>query len=162
MYKPVVGAEVRPVEFTTNSGIITCSCWDNAGHSRPGLLRQNFFFDAKCAIILFDVRNRTSFEHVLLWIQDIEKFNGNIPLVVCGNKIDAFSSRVVSAGEIIDAFKVRNSIEYFEISAHANYNIEKPFVYLLKHVQPNAVVIESPALLNPTCLLPDEALHFPT
>ncbi len=52
---------------------------------------------------------------------------GDIPIVVCGNKVD-LKKRQVKTKKV--AFHVKKKLQYYEISAKSGYNLDKPFQYL--------------------------------
>lgn len=43
---------------------------------------------AKCAIITFDVTSQVTYKNVPDWHRDLVGVSGNIPTVLCGNKVD--------------------------------------------------------------------------
>ena len=51
----------------------------------------------------------------------------NIPIVLCGNKVDV-KERKVKAKTI--TFHRKKNLQYYDISAKSNYNFEKPFLWL--------------------------------
>ncbi|KAA3476944.1 GTP-binding nuclear protein Ran1B-like [Gossypium australe] len=51
----------------------------------------------------------------------------NIPIVLCGNKVDV-KNRQVKAKQV--TFHRKKNLQFYEISAKSNYNFEKPFLYL--------------------------------
>lgn len=53
----------------------------------------------------------------------------NIPIVLCGNKVDV-KNRQVKAKMV--TFHRKKNLQYYEISAKSNYNFEKPFLYLAR------------------------------
>ena len=63
--------------------------------------------------------------HVLLIFRVCE----NIPIVLCGNKVDV-KNRQVKAKQV--TFHRKKNLQYYEISAKSNYNFEKPFLYLAR------------------------------
>ena len=72
----------------------------------------------------------------------------NIPIVLCGNKVDV-KNRQVKAKQV--TFHRKKNLQYYEISAKSNYNFEKPFLYLARKLagDPNLHFVESPALAPP-------------
>ena len=72
----------------------------------------------------------------------------NIPIVLCGNKVEV-KERKVKTKQI--NFHRKKNIQYFEISAKTNYNFEKPFLYLARHLTGEKALIfaEAPALAPP-------------
>ena len=65
--------------------------WDTAGQERFRALIPNYLKDAKCALIVIDVTNRSSMNNVEMWIDlfNNNKHNeGHTFIVMIGNKID--------------------------------------------------------------------------
>ena len=131
-YVATLGVEVRKLDFWTSEGRMVFNCWDTAGQERFGGLRDGYYILAEAAILMFDVTNRSSYKNVPLWYKDVRRVCGNIPVVMCGNKVDA-KDRAVKPKQI--TFHRKKNIQYYEISAKSNYNFEKPFIYLLRKVR---------------------------
>lgn len=55
----------------------------------------------------------------------------NIPIVLCGNKVDLKDRRVKAKNMI---FHRKKHLPYYDISAKANYNLEKPFLWLARKI----------------------------
>merc|ERR1739838_869286 len=72
----------------------------------------------------------------------------NIPIVLCGNKVDV-KDRKVKAKSII--FHRKKNLQYYDISAKSNYNFGKPFLRLARKLigDPNLEFVAMPALLPP-------------
>lgn len=58
---------------------------------------------------------------------DLVRVCENIPIVLCGNKVDV-KERKVKAKAI--TFHRKKNLQYYDISAKSNYNFEKPFLYV--------------------------------
>ena len=72
-----------------------------------------FFFFSKqedCAILMFDVTAVTTYRNVPVWHRDLHRVCGNIPMVLCGNKVDV-KDRKVKAKNIV--FHRRKNIQVF-------------------------------------------------
>ncbi|KAG9020469.1 GTP-binding nuclear protein gsp1/Ran, partial [Tulasnella sp. UAMH 9824] len=130
-YIATLGVEVHPLDFSTNYGNIRFNVWDTAGQERFGGLRDGFYINGQCAIIMFDVTSRMTYKNVPTWHTDVERVCENIPIVLCGNKVDV-KERKIKAGAV--TFHRRKNIEYCEISAKSNYNFEKPFLLLARNL----------------------------
>ena len=63
-YVATVGAEVHPMDFTTNRGKIIFNVWDTAGQEKYAGLRDGYYIQANCAIIMFDVTSRITYKNV--------------------------------------------------------------------------------------------------
>ena len=83
-----LGVEVHPLRFTTNFGTICFNVWDTAGQEKFGGLRDGYYIQGQCGIIMFDVTSRITYKNVPNWHRDLERVCENIPIVLCGNKVD--------------------------------------------------------------------------
>mmetsp|Transcript_37080 Transcript_37080/g.38442 ORF Transcript_37080/g.38442 Transcript_37080/m.38442 type:complete len:219 (-) Transcript_37080:63-719(-) len=145
-YIATQGVEVHPMLFCTSKGKIKFNVWDTAGQEKLSGLRDGYYIDAHCAIIMFDVCSRITYKNVPKWYKDIVRICGDqIPIVLVGNKVDE-KNRKVKAKQIL--FARKHGLQYFDISAKSNYQFEKPFVWLLKKLtgDPNLGLVEVPAL----------------
>uniref|UniRef100_A0AC11CUC2 Uncharacterized protein n=1 Tax=Ovis aries TaxID=9940 RepID=A0AC11CUC2_SHEEP len=66
-YVATLGAEVHPLVFPTNRGPIKINVWDTAGQEKFGGLRDGYYIQAQCAIMMFDVTSRVTYKNVPNW-----------------------------------------------------------------------------------------------
>jgi len=144
-YNATVGVEVHPLQFQTNRGMIIYNVWDTAGQENFGGLRDGYYIGGQCAIIMFDVTSRITYKSVPNWHKDLVRVCENIPIVLCGNKVDV-KDRKVKAKAI--TFHRKNNMQYYDISARSNYNFEKPFLWLARKLagDANLEFVAMPAL----------------
>jgi len=156
-YVATLGVEVHPLRFHTNCGPIVFNVWDTAGQEKFGGLRDGYYIQGQAAIIMFDVTSRLTYKNVPNWHRDLVRVCENIPIVLCGNKVD-IKDRKVKAKRI--TFHRKKNLQYYDISARSNYNFEKPFLWIARKLagQPNLVFVESPALKPPEVVLDVEAI----
>ena len=150
-YIPTLGVEVYPLKFNTNYGEITFNVWDTAGQEKFMGLKDGYYFLAQGALIMFDVTNRTSYRNVENWYTDVTKVCGEqIPIVLCGNKVDIFQRMVMP--KHIKFHRNKPNVSYQEISAKSNYAYEKPFLFLARKLtgKPDLQLIEEGEILPPT------------
>ncbi|XP_023137950.1 GTP-binding nuclear protein Ran [Amphiprion ocellaris] len=147
-YVATLGVEVHPLMFHTNRGAIKFNVWDTAGQEKFGGLRDGYYIQAQCAIIMFDVTSRVTYKNVPNWHRDLVRVCENIPIVLCGNKVD-IKDRKVKAKSIV--FHRKKNLQYYDISAKSNYNFEKPFLWLARKLigDPNLEFVAMPALAPP-------------
>ncbi|KAI6657516.1 GTP-binding nuclear protein Ran [Oopsacas minuta] len=145
-YIATLGVEVRPLVFYTNRGAIKFNVWDTAGQEKFGGLRDGYYIQGQCAIIMFDVTSRVTYKNVPSWHRDLTRVCENIPIVLCGNKVD-IKDRKVKPKSI--TFHRKKNLQYYDISAKSNYNFEKPFLYLARKLvgDQNLDFVEMPAVL---------------
>lgn len=128
-YVPTMGVDVHPLPFHTNLGKVIFNCWDTAGQEKMGGLRDGYYIGGQAAIIMFDVTSRITYKNVPHWHRDISRVCDEIPIVLCGNKIDS-KDRRVKPRDIY--FHRKRNLQYYDISAKSNYHFEKPFLYIAK------------------------------
>lgn len=155
-YIPTKGAEVSHIDFTTNRGKLRFTIWDTAGQEKFGNLRECYYIDANCAIIMFDLTSRQTYKNVPKWHKDLTKICENIPIVLVGNKADV-KDRKLKARQI--NFHRKRNLQYYDVSAKSNYQYEKPFIWLLRQLtgDQNLYLIETPLLQQPDLIM-DPAL----
>lgn len=148
-YIATVGVDVHPLHFHTNCGMICFNCWDTAGQEKFGGLRDGYYIQGQCAIIMFDVTSRNTYRSVPNWYRDIVRVCDVIPMVLVGNKVDA-PDRAVKAKMI--TFHRKKTLQYYDISAKTNYNFEKPFLWLAKCLanDPSLVFVDEICCTLPT------------
>ena len=147
-YVATIGVEIHSLNFSTNLGEIIFNVWDTAGQEKFGGLRDGYYIQGECAIIMFDVTSRITYKNVPNWYRDITRVCENIPIVLCGNKVEV-KDRKVKAKQI--NFHRKKNLQYYPISAKVNYNFEKPFVWLASKLAGNndLIFVEAPALKPP-------------
>jgi len=147
-YIATLGVEVHPITFHTNYGQICFNTWDTAGQEKFGGLRDGYYIQGQCGIIMFDVTSRITYKNVPNWHRDLVRVCEGIPIVLCGNKVDV-KDRKVKAKTI--TFHRKKNLQYFDISAKSNYNFEKPFLWLARKLAGNQSLefVASPALAPP-------------
>ncbi len=69
-------------------------CRDTAGQEKFGGLRDGYYIHGQSAIIMFDVTSRLTYKNVPTWHRDLCRVCENIPIVLCGNKVDVKNRQV--------------------------------------------------------------------
>ncbi|KAI6181051.1 GTP-binding nuclear protein Ran [Aphelenchoides besseyi] len=156
-YIATLGVEVHPLIFHTTRGQIRFNVWDTAGQEKFGGLRDGYYIQGNCAIIMFDVTARVTYKNVPNWHRDLVRVCENIPMVLVGNKVDV-KDRKVKAKAI--TFHRKKNLQYYDISAKSNYNFEKPFLYLARKLlgDPNLEFVAMPALHPPEIQMDPEMI----
>ena len=140
-----MGVQLNTLRFQTNCGEVTFECWDIAGQEMFRKLIDGYLIGAKAAILMFDVTSRTSYKNIPNHYRDVHRVCENIPMVLCGNKVDMFN-RVVKPKQI--TFHTKKNLQYYDISAKTNYNFEKPFLYLARKLYKSTTLGFSEAPCN--------------
>lgn len=116
-YEATIGAEVDA--FEVKKGEVIFNVWDIAGQDKYAGLRSDMYKDAHAAIVMFDLTDGVSYEHVEQWTSDIRAVCPNIPILIVGNKAD----------EPHDA-----NLPHVKVSARTCLDIIEPFQELLNRL----------------------------
>ncbi|MFX0169790.1 MAG: Rab family GTPase [Candidatus Hodarchaeota archaeon] len=101
--------------------------WDTAGQERFGPVRKKYYLGARGALLVFDLTNLQSFEHLDFWVKEIEGICGEIPVLLVGNKADLTPVVKQSA---IQEYATLHNMTYVETSAKTGMNSIRPFFLL--------------------------------
>lgn len=153
-YVATKNVKVNTLPFYTSLGQIDFDIWDCSGNkSSETNTRYN---GAHAAIIMFDVTSSDSYKSVPFWYNSVREVCPNIPIVLCGNKVDC-KGRKVKRPDI--KFHHTKKIRYYDISAKSNFNFYKPFLYLSRKLMDDSLdMVEGPAVLPPEVKVTDEQI----
>ncbi len=103
--------------------------WDIGGQTDKLIANEYYFMDAVGAIVVFNLVDNESFDHLKFWISKLIELSGNIPFIIVGNKTDLSEKRSIDKQSIEDKIK-EYGVEYCETSAKTNENVKKAFEIL--------------------------------
>ena len=126
--RSTIGVDFQKVKIKVGGISFRLNLWDTAGSEKYRSINHTYYKDADCAIIVYDITSKKSFQSGKGWIEDCKSNVGNkTPLfVLVGNKNDLGKERKVKKEEGV-ALAKEYDILFFESSALTGYNIEKIF-----------------------------------
>eukprot|EP00794_Sanderia_malayensis_P019456 gene19456-21379_t len=135
MLLPTIGIDFR-TEFTTIDGLrIRTQIWDTAGQERFRTMNKMYFRGAKGTLLVYDVTNRSSFNQVRNWMQDLKQFDlDNEEVILLGNKIDLDHLREVPSHEGKTIAR-KYGIQFMETSAKTRENVTEAFQQLVYNMK---------------------------
>jgi Ras-related protein Rab-1A len=115
--------------------------WDTVGEERFRTITRQYYRDSKGknilnkkqgVILIFDLTNRSSFDGLDKWVDDIKNFGPeDVKIILIGNKSDLDDDRVVSYTEAVNKASLFDTI-YIEVSAKTGNNVTGLFEDLTK------------------------------
>ncbi len=127
-YQLTIGVEFGAKNIQLNNKIFRIQIWDTAGQENFRSITRAYYKNSVCALVVYDISSRDSFEHVTTWIEDCKNQSPKtIFMVLVGNKCDLKDKRQVSEEEGKDLAE-KNDMMFFETSAKDGINVEEIFV----------------------------------
>jgi len=111
--------------------------WDTAGQERFRTITRAYYRGAQGIMLLYDVTNEQSFQNIRNWIRNIEMHAPEgVRLILVGNRCHLNNERMVGT-ERGQALADEYGIDFYEVSATQNTNIEAAFTVLTARVIQN-------------------------
>jgi len=144
-YLATIGLENFTKDEIINGKTVRIKIWDTAGQEKFQSLTKSFFRNAEGIMIVFDVTNSETYDHIIYWTQSIKIYVDseieNIPVIIIGNKIDS-NKREINKQEA-QKYSQELGYPYFETSAKTGENVNKTIDYLVNQVLKRNSIIRS-------------------
>ena len=132
VYDCTIGVDFFTKTIDVNGKTVKLQIWDTAGTEKYRSITSSYYRGSHCALIVFDLTSKDSFESLPTWIENYYKncnqeFDKNV--IMIGNKNDLSEKRDVTQDKINDFIKLNNLV-YFETSAKTGENVDESFQYI--------------------------------
>lgn len=106
---------------------VKLTIWDTAGQERFRTLTASYYRGAHGVILVYDTTDRASFDHITMWLNELEVYatNANIVKMLVGNKIDK-PGRDITTKEGTE-FARDKSMLFIEASAKDTRGVKQAF-----------------------------------
>jgi small GTP-binding protein len=130
-----IGVDFGVKELKLNNNRYKLRIWDTAGQEKFKSIIETYFRNVIGIILVYDITDRSSFTNLQNWIDLIQCKSANqMGYILVANKSDKGSERVVSEEEG-KTFALLHNMQYIEVSAIKNTNIDKIFEDLTTNIQ---------------------------
>lgn len=114
-----------------NEKLVKVQIWDTAGQERYRSITNAYYRGAEAIIIVFDLQNKESFNHIQDWIDEISKYTGpSVFKLIIGNKCDLNNPQVTKLD--IEELEKKLDVKVFEASAKLANNVDSAFRYVVE------------------------------
>lgn len=124
-YLSTIGVDFRHRVLKLEDRSVKVQVWDTAGHERYRTITTAYYRGANAIVLVYDVTQKESFNHVADWLCDVRKVVPESLVVLAANKID-LCDRVVSTKEG-ESLAEELGTTYIEVSAKTGANIDQLF-----------------------------------
>ena len=122
-----IGVDFKLKNIEVDNKKVKLQIWDTAGQERFRTITTSYYKGAQAIVVVFDITDKDSFEHVKNWMADVDKFaKEGVLRILVGNKCDLEHKRQVS-NENGKELASKYGIQFLETSAKETVNIEKLF-----------------------------------
>ena len=127
-----IGVDFGIKTMEIDGRIIKLQIWVFSDQERFSSIRPMYYRGSLGAVLVFDLTNYASFEHLPQWIEEVRaNIKYEIPLLLVGNKSDLMDQRTISIEEINQFTKAFN-LYYIEASTKTGENVEEAFEALTR------------------------------
>ena len=126
-YQSTIGVEFVAKNVVIRNTTYRIQIWDAGGRESLRKITRTYFKNTVCALVVYDISNRNSFNNVSSWIEDC-RYNSpkTIFMVLVGNKSDLADKRQVSTEEGRELAE-KYEMKFYETSAKIGENVNDIF-----------------------------------
>jgi small GTP-binding protein len=131
-FKATIGVDFCTERIEVDRDSIELQIWDTAGEERHNSLAPVVFRGVDACILVFDVSDATSFEHIEWWRRQVIDFGKihepeTFPFVVFANKCDLDAEAMEVSIDQAKSTIEEQHMRLFEVSAKTGQNISEGF-----------------------------------
>jgi small GTP-binding protein len=133
--KSTIGVEfaTKTVEIGDNK-VVKAQIWDTAGQERYRSIASSYYRGAVGALLVYDVTDRNSFNHVPMWLKEVEEnAEKDCLIMLVGNKMDLNDERTVFVRDG-RSFARKNGLAFIETSALDATGVDTAFQRILQEI----------------------------
>lgn len=134
-YISTIGVDFKIKTIEIDGKTVKMQVWDTAGQERFRTITASYYRGSNGIILVYDVTDRESFEHINYWMKEIDRLaTPDVCRLLVGNKIDLEDKRAVTTEEG-KALADQYGVVFIETSAKDNNNIESTFQKMAEAMQ---------------------------
>lgn len=133
-YISTIGVDFRFRTVNIDQKTVKLQIWDTAGQERFRTITSAYYRGAHGIIMVYDVTNIESFEHVEEWLSEVNRHASESTLkLLVGNKADLTEDKKVDPAQA-QAYADNLGISFLETSAKNSTNVEAAFLTMARQL----------------------------
>ncbi|XP_034634052.1 ras-related protein Rab-24 [Trachemys scripta elegans] len=129
-YQNTIGAAFVAKVMSVRGRTVTLGIWDTAGSERYEAMSRIYYRGARAAIVCYDLTDSSSFQRAKFWVTELQNFEENCRIYLCGTKSDLLEEDRKKRG--IDFHDVQDyadeiKAELFETSSKTGQSVDELF-----------------------------------
>jgi Ras-related protein Rab-1A len=145
--KSTIGVDFKATSIEMDGKAVQLQVWDTAGQERFRALTTSYYRGAHGVILVYDVTEQASFDHLASWIKDVDLYSGEeVVKLLIGNKDDGDGPgtrpKVVDP-DVAREFAKDHEMLFLEASALRATNVNAAFKLLVAEVMHQADTVAS-------------------
>ena len=134
-YISTIGVDFKIRTIELDQKTIKLQIWDTAGQERFRTISSTYYRGAHGIIVVYDVTDADSFDHVKTWLDEIDCYaRQDVNKLLVGNKSDLTGKKKVDF-ETAKAFADEHNIPFLETSAKNSSNVEQAFMTMAAEIK---------------------------
>jgi len=144
--KSTIGVDFKATSVEMDGKSVQLQVWDTAGQERFRALTTSYYRGAHGVVLVYDVTDQNSFNHLSSWIKDVDLYSGEeVVKLLIGNKDDNPNDPTHKKvdTEAAREFAKDHKMYFMEASAMRALNVTAAFKLLVAEVMHQADTIAS-------------------
>ncbi|KAL7718343.1 Rab family GTPase [Entamoeba marina] len=134
-YITTIGVDFKIKSVKIDGKEVKLQIWDTAGQERFRTITSSYYRGAHGIIVVYDVTDIQSFNHVRQWLNEIEgNASPNVVKMLVGNKADPDAVKAVQTEQAME-FAKQEGLKFFETSAKHSINVELAYLELAQEIK---------------------------
>ena len=140
----MAGVDFKATSIEMDGQQVQLQVWDTAGQERFRALTTSYYRGAHGVILVYDVTEKASFDHLQSWIKDVDLYSGEeVTKLLIGNKDDSPPEMKAVDPEDARNFAKDHNMLFMEASAMRATNVSAAFRLLVAEVMHQADTVAS-------------------